>query len=80
MLSARSRIELESLIVLTQYNLVAEIRVTGTGAPGQNHGIGCNTLFLQMIDRAGTTRSKVRSRRGRELNGGSADPAFGLHT
>jgi hypothetical protein len=79
MFSVRSipggKIELESLIVLTQYNLAAtDLRDRNGNAPEQNRRIGCNTLLLQMINPgAGAKRSKLRSRRRREPSGGGAD-------
>jgi hypothetical protein len=46
-----AKIELESLIVLTQYNPAAkEIWATATGTPGQNRRLGRKTLLLQMIN------------------------------
>ena len=45
-----TKIELESLIFLTQYNVGERLSVTRTGTPEQNRRIGRNILLLQMIN------------------------------
>jgi hypothetical protein len=50
--AARGKIELESLIVSTQYNHSAKNLGHGNGNTGANDRMCRNTLLLQMIDRS----------------------------